>query len=232
LLISAIRTIIIYVAIVIALRVMGKRQLGELRPSELVVALLIADLAAVPMQGTGIPLLHGLIPMLVLIALEIVSSVLMMKWPFLERLVSGNPVPVISDGKLDRIALKRLRLSVDDLMEALRQQNCFDVSEVDYAVAEPGGQITVFLKPAYRPATVQDVTRPPKDTGMPAPVITDGAFCPWGVELCEKSEQKISAFLIRRGLTPKEVFLMTLSREGAFFILTVNGHTIKGEERF
>lgn len=229
-LVCATRTVIIYILIVTAIRVMGKRQIGELRPSELVVALLIADLAAVPMQETGTPLLHGIVPMLLLVALELLSSVIMMKCPAFERLISGNPVPIIKNGKLDVNALKKLRLSVDDLMEALRLQNCFDISEVEYAVVESNGHITLYLLPAFRPANCNDVNAVNKSTGMPALVITDGTFCPWGLELCGKSEQKIGAFLIRKGILQKEVFLMTLSAGGSFFILTDAGKSISGEE--
>ncbi len=229
-LVCAIRTVVIYVLIVAAIRVMGKRQIGELRPSELVVALLIADLAAVPMQETGTPLVHGILPMLVLVALELLSSVIMMKCPAFERLVSGNPVPVIKDGVLDVAALKKLRLSVDDLMEALRLQNCFDISEVEYAVVESNGHVTLYLLPAFRPVNCSDVNAVRKSTGMPALVIADGAFCPWGLELCGKSAQTIGAFLIRKGVLQKDVFLMTLSAGGSFFILTDNGKSISGEE--
>lgn len=231
-LICAIRTVIIYASIVIAIRIMGKRQIGELRPSELVVTLLIADLAAVPMQDTGIPLLHGLIPMLILVALELLFSVIMLKCPLFERLISGNPVPVIKNGTVDVVALKKLRLSMDDLMEALRQQGCFSIEEVDCAIAEPGGNITLYLRPSFRPATCNDMQVIKPDNGMPALVITDGAFCPWGLEVCGKSEQTVTAFLTRRGLVQSQVFLMTLSRGGDFFILTGGGKTISGEESF
>lgn len=231
-LVCAIRTVIIYISIIIAIRVMGKRQIGELRPSELVVALLIADLAAVPMQETGTPLLHGIIPMLILVALELLSSVIMMKCPKFERMISGNPVPIIKNGQLDVSALKKLRLSVDDLTEALRMQNCFDVNEIDYAVAETNGHITLYLRPPFRPATCEDVHAVKKSTGMPALVITDGTFCPWGLELCGKSEQMIGAFLIRKGLMQNQVFMMTLSAGGDFFILTDEGKTFSGEETF
>ncbi len=231
-LVCAIRTVIIYVLVVTAIRIMGKRQIGELRPSELVVALLIADLAAVPMQETGTPLLHGILPMLILVALELLSSVIMMKFPAFERLVSGNPVPIIRNGTLDVGALKKLRLSVDDLMEALRMQNCFDLSEVEYAVVETNGHITLYLRPPFRPVICEDIQVSKESAGMPALVIADGAFCPWGLDLCGKSEQTIGAFLIRKGILQSNVFLMTLSAGGDFFILTDAGKTFSGEEVF
>ena len=138
--ISAIRTVIIYIFIIAAMRIMGKRQLGELQPVELVVTLLISDLAAVPMQESGMPLLNGLIPIVVLVALELLLSGLMLKSSGFSKLISGNPIVIIRDGKLDQKALKRLRLTVEDLMETLRQQNAFDIREIEYAIAETNGK--------------------------------------------------------------------------------------------
>ena len=230
--VSAIRTVIIYLLIVFAIRIMGKRQIGELRPSELVVTLLIADLAAVPMQETGTPLLHGIIPMLLLVALELLTSALMLKSNFFERLISGNPVPLIKHGKLDVDALKRLRLSVDDLMESLRGQGCFDISEVETAIAETNGQITLYLKHPYRAVTCEDMKLTAPSDGMPAVVLSDGNFCPWGLEVCNKSEQNICAFLNRKGLRQQEIFLMTLSANGDFCILTDKGKLHKGAKAF
>lgn len=229
-LVCAIRTVIIYILVVAAIRVMGKRQIGELRPSELVVALLIADLAAVPMQETGTPLLHGILPMCILVALELVVSAVMIKCPRIERLVGGNPIPVIENGVLNMDALKKLRLSVDDLMEALRMQDCFDISTVAYAVVESNGHVTPYFYPAARPATAGDVAATSPDTGMPAPVMTDGAFCPWGLSLAKVSEQAVSAFLIRKKVPQKDVVLMTLSPGGTYIVVTNAGKTIRGEE--
>lgn len=228
-LISAIRTIIIYALVMLAIRIMGKRQLGELRPSELVVALLISDLAAVPMQEIGTPLLYGVLPILLLVALELLLSGIMLKFPAAERLVSGNPVPVIVDGTLDVTALKKLRLSVDDLMEAMRMQNMFTLDEVSCALVETNGHITLYPRPAARQVTCGDIQAVGKDTGMPAPVISDGSFCDWGLNLCGKSRKALTAFLAARRLTPKQVFLMTLSADGSFFLLTDTGTTDSGE---
>ena len=224
-LVCAIRTIIIYVLVVAAIRLMGKRQIGELRPTELVVALLIADLAAVPMQETGTPLLHGILPMCILVALELLLSAIMLKSAKIERLVGGNPIPVIRNGVLDMAALKKLRLSVDDLLEALRMQNCFEITDVAYAVVESNGHITPYLRPEARPATVADVAADAQDTGMPVPVVADGNFCPWGLSLSQKSEQTIAAFFIREKISRKDVALMTVTAGGEYILVTQNGNT-------
>ncbi len=229
-LVCVIRTVIIYVLIVAAIRVMGKRQIGELRPSELVVALLIADLAAVPMQETGTPLLYGILPMCVLVALELLLSVIMMKFPAVERVVSGNPIPIIRNGVVDRDALMRLRLSMDDLTEALRMQNCFDISTIDYAVVESNGKISLFLVPDARPVTIGDIGAHAEDTGMPITVMTDGNVCPWGISLLQLTVQQVNAFLVRRGLLAKDVLLLTLTPNGQYVLVTQQGKTLKGED--
>ena len=156
-LICAIRTVLIYALVMLSVRIMGKRQISELRPSELVAALLISDLAAVPMQETGTPLLYGIVPICILVALELILSGVMLKFPAVSRLLSGNPVPVIVDGKPDVAALKKLRLTVEDLMEAMRMQNVFCFDEVAYAVVERGGCVTLYPRPAAKPVTCGDV---------------------------------------------------------------------------
>ncbi len=228
-LISVIRTVVIYLLVVLSIRIMGKRQISELRPSELVVALLISDLAAVPMQETGTPLLYGVLPIFLLVALELLLSGVMLKFPAVERLISGNPVTVIRHGELDIAALKSLRISVDDLMEALRMQNVFDIRDVEYAIAETNGHISLFPTPAAKPVTCGDVQAVGEDTGMPALVISDSAFCPFGLELCAQSQQAVRGILSKHALPLERVFLMTLTQTGRFFILTTTGDTLSGE---
>ena len=127
--ITAIRTVIIYIFIITAMRIMGKRQLGELQPVELVVTLLISDLAAVPMQESGMPLLNGLIPILILVSLELLLSGAMLKLPWVSHLITGNPITIIRDGQLDQKALKKLRMTVEDLTENLRGMDYFDIED-------------------------------------------------------------------------------------------------------
>ena len=119
--ISVIRTVILYLLLMISMRLMGKRQLGELQPSELVVTLLLSDLAAVPMQENGLPLLNGILPILVLVSLELLLSGAMLKWAPLSKLVAGSPVTIVQNGMVDAAALKRLRMTVEDLDESLRR---------------------------------------------------------------------------------------------------------------
>ncbi len=219
--ISAIRTVILYFLIMIAMRVMGKRQLGELQPAELVVTLLLSDLAAVPMQDNGLPLFNGIIPILVLVALEITLSCLMLKFAPLSRLISGSPVPIIKDGRVDEQVMRRLRITVDDLIEALRQQNIFDLRQVQYAIAETNGTISAFCYPQYQPATLGDIShKKPPDNGMPVVIVSDGRISDWGLTLCNLDEAWLTRQLQKYRCQQQDIFLLTATKSGDVFLLT------------
>lgn len=226
--INAIRTVIIYILLVVAVRIMGKRQLSEMQPTELVVTLLIADMASVPMQDTGIPLLSGLLPIFVLLALELLLSGGMMKLPWLSKLISGNPVIVIKDGQLDQSALAKLRMTVEDLFEILRAQGVFDIAEVSYAIAEPSGSVSVFLKPAFRPVQCRDLAVKTADGGMPIVVVSDGKICRWALPLCGCEESQIHRILQQGGHTLSRVFLMTLDKDGTYVVIDKEEKVTKG----
>ncbi len=217
--ITILRTAILYLLLVAAMRLMGKRQLGELQPTELVVTLLLSNLAAVPMQENGLPLLNGVLPIVVLVSLELLISGAMLKSPKIARLVSGSPLPLIRDGKVDSQTMNRLRLTVDDLLESLRQQNVFDIRQVQYAIVETNGHISVYLYPAFQPATARQVTDDLSDE-MPVVVVSDGNLCPWGLNLCGLTEEKLAGILRKRKCRQQDVFLMTATRGGQHHLLT------------
>lgn len=218
--ITAIRTVILYIGITAAMRMMGKRQLGEMQPAELVVALMIADLAVIPMQESGLPLLQGLVPIAILVALELVLSTMMLKLPAFGKLVSGNPVVIIQDGKLLPRALKTLRMSVSDLSETLRQQSIFDIRDVQYAITETNGQISVYLKKEKQPANVEDVMKQsPPDTGAPILIVSDGQPIQWALELCGLDELWLSRMLDEESCRLDDVFLMTADKTGDYYLL-------------
>ncbi|MBR2406917.1 MAG: DUF421 domain-containing protein [Clostridia bacterium] len=210
--IAALRTVIIYIMIMGALRLAGKRQLGELQPAELVVTLLISDLASVPMQDNGMPLLSGLIPIAVLVSLELIVSALMMKWHWLARLVAGNPVVIIRDGKLQQKALRLLRLTVEDLMENLRQQQVFEIRDVQYAIAETNGKISICLMPEAKTVTPATLEVQVSDEGAPVPVVSDGKLVDWGMAMCGVTPEWVQEKLRRRGYPLKQVLLMTADK--------------------
>ena len=140
------RTLILYFCIILAVRLMGKRQVGEMQPGELVITILVSAVASVPMQDMDIPLAHGLVPVFTLIAAEVLISALTLKWVPLRRALSGKPVEVIRDGKVDRKALCSLRMNLDDLMEDLRLEGVFDLRQVAFAQVETNGRLSVLLR--------------------------------------------------------------------------------------
>lgn len=218
--VSVIRTIILYLVLTFSMRIMGKRQLGELQPNELVVTLLLSDLAAVPMQENGLPLFNGVLPILTLVAIEVTASALMLKWPALSRLISGSPMPIIKDGKVDQRVMKRLRLTIDDLMESLRQQDIFDIRQVQYAIAETNGHISAYCYSKYQNATAGDVKGSVKDTGMPVVVVSDGRCSDWGLALCDLDEKWLHRQLEKHRCSLEQVFLLTATKTGDCFLLT------------
>lgn len=172
--IAFLRTIILYVFIIAGIRLMGKRQVGELEPSELVLALLIADLAAVPMQDFGIPLLTGLIPILTLLCLTMALSVLTMKSVKFRAVLCGRPSIIVENGKLRQGEMRKNRFTLDELMEELRMKGVTDLSTVKYAILETNGQLSVLPFAAQQPPTAQDLDLHLPEPGLPVVLINDG----------------------------------------------------------
>ena len=218
--VSVIRTVILYLLLMAAMRLMGKRQLGELQPSELVVTLLLSDLAAVPMQENGLPLFNGVLPILVLVSLELLVSGVMLKSSAFSRLVAGTPQAVIRDGKVDEKAMRRMRLTVDDLMESLRQQNIFDIRQVQYAIAETNGHISVYSYTRFQAATVGDVNPQPAEEGMPVVVVSDGKLSEWGLQLCGLDRVWVYRLLAQQNCSQDQVFLLTATKDGDHYLIT------------
>lgn len=142
-LITIIRTVLLYLFIILSVRIMGKRQLSDMQTSELVITLVISDIAAIPMQNTEQPLLSGMIPILILVSLEIIISVIMLKNRKFRKIICGNPVVIINNGKILKDALRKLRISYEDLYSLLRQQEIFDIKDVRFAIVETNGSISI-----------------------------------------------------------------------------------------
>ena len=218
--ITVIRTVIIYATLIVSMRLMGRRQLGELQPVELVVTLLISDLAVVPMQDSGIPLLSGLIPIFILVATEILLSLLMVKSAAFASLISGTPMVIIHNGKLDQKALKKLRMTVEDLSESLRKQDIFDWRDVQTAIAETNGDITVYPIASKRPVVMEDITaHPPKDHGMPLVVLADGQLCEWAMNECGVTAAWIDRTVKAEGYARRDVLILTVNAVGDYTLV-------------
>ena len=218
-LISVIRTVILYAFIMFAIRLMGKRQISDMQPSELVVTMVISDIASLPMQNTAQPLISGVVPVLILVSLELVVSVIMMKSRRFRRLICGSPVVIIEDGRLLQKQLKRLRLTNDDLLAQLRQQNIFSLGDVQYCIMETNGSLSVLEKPSKRVPNAEESGVKIDDTKLEAVVINDGILLPSALELCGQSEKKVQKILKQNNTTQNEVFLMTLDGSGSCNII-------------
>lgn len=220
---TIIRTVILYLAVCISVRLMGKRQIGELQPTELVITILISEIAAIPIQDNDIPLINSLIPLMLLVGFEILSSVIGIKSVRFRKMNDGNPFIIIKDGVIDQKKLKELRLTVDDLLSALRQKDVFDVSDVEYAVMETNGAVSLLLKPEKRGVTAKDLNINVKDNGFLCPVITDGRILGKHLSSSGFSRKKLDLALKNAKLSQDEVFLMTVDKNGKAQIIKKGG---------
>jgi uncharacterized membrane protein YcaP (DUF421 family) len=219
-LILVIRTLILYGTVIISLRIMGKRQLGELQPSELVVAIMISDLASVPMQAIDIPILSGIIPVLTLIVAEVLMSYMSLKSKRIRKFLSGEPSIVIYDGRINEKELAKLRFNVDDLLEELRLNNCHDISDVAVAVIETSGKLSVIPKDKARGVTVEDMNiKNPRHEGLPYTLISDGTINREELKRSGKSIEWLKSELEKRGINSiRRVFIASLDAEDELYI--------------
>lgn len=172
--ISFVRTVILYILVVFALRVMGKRQIGELQPSELVVAIMISDLATTPVSDINIPLMAGIIPILTLLVFEVVLSFTTLKSEGFRNLLSGKPAVIIKNGVISQRELKKMRFSIEDLLEQLRLKDIFSISDVYMAILETNGELTVVEKSSKKTVTAEDLNLTVKQEKIPLVIISDG----------------------------------------------------------
>ena len=219
-----IRTVVLYLFIIIGLRLLGKRQLGELEPAELTLALIIADLASVPMQDNGIPLLTGLIPIVVLLCMATILSVLTTKSVRFRHLMCGRPSVVISDGQVIEQELRRNRLTVDELLEELRIQGYADLRVVKFAVLETNGKLSVLPRASQMPVTAKQMKIKTEETGLPVIVISDGRLLERNLSTQGRDEKWLYRQLAVHGLTsPKQVFLLTVDQLGNTYCIAKEG---------
>ena len=215
-----IRTFILYVIIIISVRIMGRRQVGELQPSELVVTMLISNLASQPMEDRSLPLTIGIIPIITLVCLEVFTSYLLKSSPFLRKIICGSPQVIIRDGKIDQKVMKELRFSVDDLVEELRLNNVFDFSEVDCAIVETTGELSVFKKYKYQEVQNGDIGKDEDSSSVPSfIVVNNGKFNEDGLNYCGKNKKFISKVLKKNKTEIKKVLVMICDKNGKFTIV-------------
>ena len=210
--ISYIRTVILYLVLIAGMRLLGKRQIGQLEPSEFVVAMLIADLASIPMQNNGIPLLSGLVPILAVLGLELTLSGLTMASVRFRRLLCGKPVILIDNGRLLQSNMRAARITLDELGVKLRQKDVLDVSAVQFAILETDGTLSVFPYPKEVPATARDAGVRARKQYLPVTIIEDGYLSRENLKKAEKNDAWLRRVLEERRATIAGTFLLTVDR--------------------
>lgn len=213
------RAMILYLVIVVSMRLMGKRQLGELQPSELVVTVLLSNIATLPVENVNIPMIIGVIPIFTLVSLDVILSHLSMKFRPLRRAMCGSAKIVISDGRIDQKMLRDLRFSVDDLMQSLRSQQVFDLSQVQLAVVETTGQISVYQKKDAQTVTCSDLKIKGEDIDPPQLVIDSGQLIKRSLSDLGFDRKWLDGILKKQGRKVKDIFLMTCDSDGKTVIV-------------
>ena len=218
LLLTYFRTVVLYLTLIVVIRLMGKRQIGEMEPSEFVVALLIADLAAVPMQDSGIPLLDGLVPIWTILAVELLLSIGAFRFLRLRRLLCGKPVILMENGRILYGNLKKTRISVDELVEHVRESGTTDLTAVRYAILETNGSISTLLHAKNEPADAKSAGIRVEETELPVAVISDGKWLSENLALCGRSSGWVSERLAANGCEPRDVLLFTVTPSGKTYL--------------
>lgn len=213
-----IRTLILYAAVVVVMRIMGKQEIRQLQPFELVVALMVADLAAIPMEDTEIPLLSGLVPITVLMAAQITMSFISMKSEKARRIISGSPSVVIKNGRIVEPELKRLRYSINDLLEQLRVKNYPNLADIEFVILETNGQLSVIPKSQKRALQPIDLQIPTEYEGLTLELVVDGVVNHKNLRLVNLTEDWLRNELGKLGVNDlKKVFFASLDTAGKLF---------------
>ena len=205
-----IRTVIIYLTLMLIMRLMGKRQIGELEISDLVTTFLLSEIASLPITDTSIPIIYAVIPMIVLLSCEVASSWFLSRFPIFKNLLSARPAMLISNGKIVRREMLRARLSLDELIGELRQSGISDIDEVRYAILEQNGKITVIQKANVKPPSAQQMKIKVEDCGIDHIVISNGYINKYSLEALNMDKKQIDKILNKNNLNKKEVYLMLI----------------------
>ena len=220
---TVLRTVILYIVVTLAIRLMGKRQIGDMQPNELVVTLLISEIAAIPLQDTDQPVFIGVVAILVLVFIEIIVSILSLKSFFVRKLLNGKSVVIIKNGVVDQQAMRNVRMTVVDLIELLRDKDVFDINDVAFAVLEVNGNLSILLKKDAQTVSIKDLKLKMPDSALPLPVISDGKIIYESLKALEISAKELNEILKRENTTVKQVFLMTLDRNKNHTIVNKGG---------
>ena len=210
--ITLFRTIVLYLVVIFSLRIMGKRQIGELQPGELVITILISECAAAPIQDLNRPVISGIVSIFSLVILEITLSFLTMKIPFFRKLIDGTPVIVIANGKIQQQTMKKLRLSIEDLTNTLRQKGYFNLEDIAYCIVETDGNLSILPAPKETPATAKMVGYQQKNCGLPCVIVADGKINHKFLKECNMTTDDINKIAKKEKVTLENIFILSADK--------------------
>ena len=220
------RTLIIYIFLLIVMRLMGKRQLGELELSELITTFLFSEIATTPITNPESNIWHAILPIIIIASLEILLSFSVLKIPLLKKILTGRPSVIIRRGKINKDEMKRARLTIDELISGIRQSGIFNISEVDYAILEENGRLTVVPKCKNRPPDTETLGLCVAECGVMHIIVSDGKINNQNLDTVRKSTDWLEKTLTQYNLTVADVFLMTVNDGGDIFIQSQEGQII------
>ena len=215
--ITFIRAIFLYIIVLIVMRLMGKREIGQLQPFELAISIMIADLASIPMADSGIPITNGIIPILGLLVMHLIISVINIKSIKAREIICGKPSILIYRGKIDEKVLKKERFTINELQERLRGNNVVNIGDVEYAILETSGQVTVIQKPNKRTTTPEDFDIMPEYEGIPYDLVVDGKIMYDNLKIIEKNYEWLKKQIEKFGFKPEQALIVTLDGTGRIF---------------
>lgn len=221
------RTIIIYLVVLLVVRLMGKREIGQLSSFDFVVAIIIAELAAIPMESPQIPLWYGIVPLVTLGILEVVFSYITLINRPLRKIIYGTPQIIIENGRLLKHEMRSSRYNLDDLLSQLREKGYYGIEDIEYAILEPSGRLSVLPKSQKRPVTPADLGIPTEYEGLPSVLVMDGDVLKENLHKANLDEQWLKDKLAELGLNPQKVLLATLSTQGQLMIDCQNDNRAK-----
>ena len=216
-LITFLRAIFLYILVLIVMRLMGKREIGQMQPFELAISIMIADLASIPMTEIGIPISNGIIPILGLLLMHLIISVLNLKSSRMRELICGKPTILICKGKIDEEKLKKERFTLNELEEKLRSNNVMNIGDVEFAILETSGDISVIQKPNKRTTTPEDFNIMPDYEGMTYNLVIDGKILNENLKLIDKNYDWLKKQTQKFQMIPEEALIVTINEKGNIY---------------
>ncbi len=215
--VTFIRVSILYILVLVIMRLMGKREIGQMQPFELVIAIMIADLASIPMSDTGVSIFNGIIPILALLLFQLIISFINLKSIILRKIICGKPQILVYRGKIDEHALKKEKITINELQERLRQKDIYTLGDVEYAILETNGEISVIQKPEKRNTTPEDFNIVPEYEGIPYDLVVDGKIMYKNLKSIGRDEVWLKKQIEKFKIKPEEALIVTFDGKGQIF---------------